>query len=58
VTLVAKRTDQRDAYREKGRRYRASLTSQTVEKWPQLREISEIGAGREAREEGEQTRAS
>lgn len=33
-------------------RYRESLTSQTVEKWPQLREIGEVSAGREGREEG------
>ena len=33
----------------KGKTYIESLASQTVEKWPQLGEIGEIGAGREKR---------
>ena len=37
---------------EKGKTDIESLTSQTVEKWPQLIEIGEIGAGREEEKKG------
>ena len=40
MTVVARiNDDQRDAKEENGTSYIESLTSQTVEKWPQLREI-------------------
>ncbi len=58
MAVLAVVEDEGDRYREKGRAYRESLTSHTVEKWPQLREIGEIRAGREGREGEEHTRAS